>query len=763
MHNHSKPTTQFALDSSQQPTVEEQFEGQSLSAPSFGLTADQPTPPPNEGTDASGGGEGVDPPPFQLHAEETPNTPPVQPFQLKAKNETGLPDGLKSGVEELSGQNLDDVKVHFNSSEPADLQAHAFARGSDIHVAPGQEKHLPEEAWHSSQQKAGRVRANTEVNGQPVNDQENLESEAKNMGAKAMQLNSDPAQLAAKGFSPGASRGEAVVQRAGLGGEAMPLDWTDLAFLALAFYYGMRAFTNSFRRRHGRVLQVPNVANQARIVAEDQGERDDDPDKVKKDGKVDADREVNASKKEQEKAKKLEKNIKQDLDKYEKEKQEKGKEKEDPSKSDKGKEEDKSVKKDESEQKAKEKVGMVEEKDKGKKEEESAKKPLMEEERDDFGFTQEGGNYREGILVDGNWGGHLEAHAMANSYGIRTAIYFMRGTDLVRLAELGSGDGLDVGLSLFWTGNHYQVIEQAPGTASVANWAGGAFYDPPKDGNCLYVAMAYLKEVRENEDPAGNRAGLRDRFDGLNPMVMKIKMEGARQTAYDAIDPVLANIAANENLGGRKKESINPEDEQKALRIALLKSVIYELLPWKEWKIELKGKSFKFVNRKDAFDAAVVPNKLKDLVGDEKLNEKMSKKGDSSFTDKGKLSKSMLESLADAMIADPNYNDELRADLEKGSDSGKKKQVFKANKPSAPRYDELDDTLKGGDINKFKSELLDTYYPEGKNKAHMKHGSSKNANYSKRSQLKDFLNTVDSSKKSEVVEKMYDDFGVYLG
>jgi hypothetical protein len=62
-------------------------------------------------------------------------------------NNTGLPNQLKSGIESLSGMSLDNVKVHYNSSKPAQLNAHAYAQGSDIHVAPGQEQHLPHEAW----------------------------------------------------------------------------------------------------------------------------------------------------------------------------------------------------------------------------------------------------------------------------------------------------------------------------------------------------------------------------------------------------------------------------------------------------------------------------------------------------------------------------------------------------------------------------------------------------------------------------------------
>lgn len=108
--------------------------------------------------------------------------------QLEPKpNNTGLPDNLKSGVENLSGYSMDDVKVHYNSGKPSDLQAHAYAQGTDIHVAPGQEQHLPHEAWHVVQQKQGRVQPTMQMKaGVPVNDDVGLETEADVMGAKAV-------------------------------------------------------------------------------------------------------------------------------------------------------------------------------------------------------------------------------------------------------------------------------------------------------------------------------------------------------------------------------------------------------------------------------------------------------------------------------------------------------------------------------------------------------------------------------------------------
>ncbi|HEY1009117.1 MAG TPA: DUF4157 domain-containing protein [Daejeonella sp.] len=113
----------------------------------------------------------------------------TQPFQLKA-NDTGMPDNLKSGVEQLSGFSMNDVKVHYNSPKPAQLNAFAYAQGTDIHVAPGQEKHLPHEAWHVAQQKQGRVKPTLQMKGSlPVNDDEALEREADEQGQKAFSVN----------------------------------------------------------------------------------------------------------------------------------------------------------------------------------------------------------------------------------------------------------------------------------------------------------------------------------------------------------------------------------------------------------------------------------------------------------------------------------------------------------------------------------------------------------------------------------------------
>jgi Domain of unknown function (DUF4157) len=112
----------------------------------------------------------------------------AQRDQLASLGHSGLPAGLKTGIESLSGLSMDGVQVQYNSAKPAQLSALAYAQGNQIHVAPGQERHLPHEAWHLVQQAQGRVRPTAQMSGLPVNDDHALEHEADAMGAKAVVL-----------------------------------------------------------------------------------------------------------------------------------------------------------------------------------------------------------------------------------------------------------------------------------------------------------------------------------------------------------------------------------------------------------------------------------------------------------------------------------------------------------------------------------------------------------------------------------------------
>ena len=101
------------------------------------------------------------------------------------ENCTGMPDRLKSGLENLSGMDLSGVRVHYGSTKPARLNALAYTQGHEIHVASGQEKHLSHEGWHVVQQAQGRVQPTMQMAGTPVNDDSGLEAEADRMGAIA--------------------------------------------------------------------------------------------------------------------------------------------------------------------------------------------------------------------------------------------------------------------------------------------------------------------------------------------------------------------------------------------------------------------------------------------------------------------------------------------------------------------------------------------------------------------------------------------------
>jgi hypothetical protein len=169
-----------------------------------------------------------------------------RPIIQKKANNTGLPDNLKSGIENLSGHAMDDVKVHYNSNKPAQLNAHAYAQGSEIHLASGQEKHLPHEAWHIVQQKQGRVKPTLQMKGKvSINDDAGLEKEADVMGSRATQLylNKDNQLLNKKNIGT-----SDVVQRM--------YWWAPYAIIGLTGMIGLYAWWNS-----GKKTPPPNLTD----------------------------------------------------------------------------------------------------------------------------------------------------------------------------------------------------------------------------------------------------------------------------------------------------------------------------------------------------------------------------------------------------------------------------------------------------------------------------------------------------------------------
>ncbi len=119
---------------------------------------------------------------------------------------SGLLGNLKSGIESLSDMSMDQIKVRYNSSQPAQLNALAYAQGT----VPDQERHQPHEDWHAVQQMRGSV---------SVNDDEGLEHEADVMGEKAITFqsgnNAGNTQKAQGPISPTFSNPNAVQRKTG--------------------------------------------------------------------------------------------------------------------------------------------------------------------------------------------------------------------------------------------------------------------------------------------------------------------------------------------------------------------------------------------------------------------------------------------------------------------------------------------------------------------------------------------------------------------
>ena len=134
------------------------------------------------------------------------------------ENRTGMPDALKGRLEALSGVDLSGIRVHYNSTKPAQLDAHAYTQGGDIYVGPGQTAHLAHEGWHAVQQRRQRVKPTMHGHGASISDDPALEREAGVMGAKALRLShadatGAPAGGAPAGPPPGAFDSHAVIQR----------------------------------------------------------------------------------------------------------------------------------------------------------------------------------------------------------------------------------------------------------------------------------------------------------------------------------------------------------------------------------------------------------------------------------------------------------------------------------------------------------------------------------------------------------------------
>ena len=101
-----------------------------------------------------------------------------QQDHVNKPNLTGIPTQMKLDFEQRSGLSFDDVRVHYNSDKPAQLQALAYTQGTQVYVGPGQERHLPHELGHVAQQKMGYVRITDTIGAMPFNLDSTLEYKA---------------------------------------------------------------------------------------------------------------------------------------------------------------------------------------------------------------------------------------------------------------------------------------------------------------------------------------------------------------------------------------------------------------------------------------------------------------------------------------------------------------------------------------------------------------------------------------------------------
>jgi Domain of unknown function (DUF4157) len=114
--------------------------------------------------------------------EHAPRGLPLLPPDLSAPPKSpprALPEGIRTSVEQLAHVPMDDVRVFPNSDKPAEVQADAITQATDIHLGPGQDKHLAHEAWHVAQNKQKRVDPGEPIGeGVTINKNQGLEKEA---------------------------------------------------------------------------------------------------------------------------------------------------------------------------------------------------------------------------------------------------------------------------------------------------------------------------------------------------------------------------------------------------------------------------------------------------------------------------------------------------------------------------------------------------------------------------------------------------------
>jgi hypothetical protein len=115
--------------------------------------------------------------------------------QPNSSNGRSLPSALCNKMERAFNTSFANVQV-YESSHASSIGALAYTQGNHIYFAQGKFRPdtfsgqvlLGHELAHVVQQRQGRVKPNTSVNGLPINDNPALEQEADELGYRAAQL-----------------------------------------------------------------------------------------------------------------------------------------------------------------------------------------------------------------------------------------------------------------------------------------------------------------------------------------------------------------------------------------------------------------------------------------------------------------------------------------------------------------------------------------------------------------------------------------------
>lgn len=163
-------------------------------------------PVPIEDTEEEEPIQRLGPVPLQFHSSKEDEEPiqrkgPVPPMNMDSDDHSDsdssssdrMPFLVQRKMESSFGEDFSDVNIQKDSSQSTELNAHAFAIGNDIHFAPGMynpesqkgQELLGHELTHVVQQREGRVQPTVQKKGENINDDEGLEKEADEMGAKA--------------------------------------------------------------------------------------------------------------------------------------------------------------------------------------------------------------------------------------------------------------------------------------------------------------------------------------------------------------------------------------------------------------------------------------------------------------------------------------------------------------------------------------------------------------------------------------------------